>query len=311
MATILITGGTGMIGRELVNLLTDRGHAIIIATRNPKREASNQQGVSFARWDIKAQTIEAFAIEKADYIIHLAGAGVADKRWSKKRKKEIVESRTQSSALLVNALKTYKHTVKAVVSASAIGWYGPDPAVPNPHPFEENANPNEDFLGETCRLWEESISPVEQLGIRLVKLRTGIVLSDTGGALKEFLKPLRFGIAAILGSGKQIVSWIHVDDLCRIYLKAIDDEQMSGAYNAVAPKPVSNKTLTLDLAKAVKNKFFIPMYVPSFVLKMALGEMSIEVLKSATVSANKIRSAGFNFVYPTIEAAINQLVKKK
>ena len=138
-------------------------------------------------------------------------------------------------------------------------------------------------------------------------LRTGIVLSKEGGAFNEFIKPLRFGIAAILGSGKQIISWIHIDDICRIYLQAIEDENMQGIYNAVAPKPISNKTLTLQLAKAVKKTFYIAIYVPSFVLKLILGEMSIEVLKSTTVSAGKIRDAGFNFIYPSIDAAINEL----
>ena len=130
------------------------------------------------------------------------------------------------------------------------------------------------------------------------------MLSKNGGALREFIKPLRFGIAAILGNGKQMISWIHIDDLCRIYVQAIEDENMSGVYNAVAPKPVSNKTLTLELGKAVKGKFYIPMHVPSAVLKLVLGEMSIEVLKSTTVSAGKIRDARFQFIYPSIESAI-------
>ena len=146
---------------------------------------------------------------------------------------------------------------------------------------------------------------------RLVILRTGIVLSKEGGAVKEFLKPLRFGIAAILGNGKQMISWIHIDDLCRLYLGAIEDDNMYGVYNAVAPSVVSNKTFTLQLAKAVKHSFFIPVYVPSAVLKLVLGEMSVEVLKSATVSAAKLKAAGFSFIFPTVEPAINQLMATK
>ena len=312
MPTVLITGGTGMIGKALTALLLEKGYAVIIVTRGKTDQKKlDTTGLSYASWNIANQTIDAAAVQKADHIIHLAGAGVADKRWSNKRKKEIVESRTKSSALLVKALRENTNHVKVVVSASGIGWYGADPAIPNPRPFTETAPADHDFLGETCRLWEESIEPVATMGKRLVKLRTGIVLSTDGGALKEFIKPLRFGIAAILGNGQQIISWIHIDDLCRMYLKAIEDESMEGAYNAVAPKPVSNKELTIDLAKAVKNKFYIALHVPSPLLKMALGEMSIEVLKSATVSAAKIRSAPFNFIYPSIEASFNQLISRQ
>jgi uncharacterized protein (TIGR01777 family) len=311
MSTIIITGGSGLIGTALSSLLSEKGHRVICLSRNPPAGKTTAGKGQYAAWDIAAQTIEPGVMEKADYIIHLAGAGVADKRWTGKRKKEILDSRTQSSALLVKALKETPNQVKAVISSSAIGWYGADPIIPNPHPFVETDAADGAFLGETCRQWEESIDPVEQLGIRLVKLRTGIVLSTEGGALKEFIKPLRAGVAAILGNGKQVISWIHMEDVCRMYLQAIEDDKMHGVYNAVAPKPVSNKTLTENLAIALKGKFYIPVHVPSSFLKLVLGELSIEVLKSSTVSAEKIRRTGFNFIYPTIDAAINQLTTKK
>ena len=173
----------------------------------------------------------------------------------------------------------------------------------------ETDKPADDFLGQTCLLWEQSIEPAEELGIRVCKLRTGIVLSNDGGALAEFKNPIKFGVAGILSSGKQIVSWIHIEDLCRMYIFAMENNNISGSYNAIAPRPVTNKLLTLQLAKAMKGTFFIPMHVPVFVLKLMLGESSIEVLKSTTVSCEKIKNAGFTFLYPSMEAALNNLIK--
>ena len=307
MATVLITGGTGMIGKQLTNMLIVKGYEVIVLTRTlPIASHSNSQ-ISYALWNVEKQTIDQEAIQKADYIIHLAGAGVADKRWSKKRKQEIVDSRTMSSALIVKALNEYPNKVKTVVSASAIGWYGQDTSQSLKHRFTEDAVADKAYLGETCRLWEESIAPVSNLGKRLVRLRTGIVLSKTGGALAEFIKPLKAGIAAILGSGKQVISWIHVNDLCSLFIYALEQEKMEGAYNAVAPHPVTNKQLTLTLAKIMRGSFYIPIYVPAFILKIMLGELSIEVLKSANVSANKTQEAGFDFKFPTIESALSDL----
>lgn len=330
MATIMITGGTGTVGKRLTELLLSKGYSVIIVGRGGSAKESStgkpstssgepaQTKLRYAQWNIETQTIDESAIQQADYIIHLAGAGVADKRWSDARKKEIADSRINSCALIVKALSSIPNKVKGVISASAIGWYGPD----NQHNdegnastgldkrgFTEAANPYPDFLGNTCKAWEDSIAPVKAFGKRLVILRTGIVLSNQGGALVEFKKPLLFKTAAILGSGKQMISWIHVDDLCNQYIYAIENEQMNGVYNAVAPHPVSNQTLTIELAKKICGSFYIPFYVPAFVLKIALGEMSIEVLKSATVSSHKIEAAGFQFQYPAISDALTQLTR--
>ena len=310
MSTILITGGTGLLGSALTKLLLSEGHKVIILTRNPK--PSNQPDIEYAKWDAKSETIDKNAVSSADYIIHLAGAGVADKRWSEDRKKEIVESRTQSSALIIKALQEIPNHVEAVVSASAIGYYGDDEKRgPKKKSFTEEMRPDKEFLGETCRLWEESIEPVQKEGKRLVKLRIGIVLSNDGGALPEFKKPIKFGIAGVLGSGKQVVSWIHIHDVCRMFLFAIQNKNLQGVYNAVAPTPVRNKELTILLAEKMKGRFFVDLHVPAFALKIMLGEMSVEVLKSATVSCEKIRTEGFNFLYPTIEAALENLVNGK
>ena len=311
MQTVLITGGTGLVGKALTTHLTAKGFNVIILGRKLPATNNDHPQISYALWNVKEKTIDVPAIQKADYIIHLAGAGVVDKRWTAAYKKEIQESRTQSSALLVETLQQDPNKVKAVVSASAIGWYGADDEKKNGSAgFVETDNAAPGFLGDTCKLWEASIEPVQQLGKRLVKLRTGIVLSYDDGALAEFKKPIRLGIAAILGDGKQIVSWIHIDDLCRMYIAALQNEQFNGVYNAVAPAPVSNQTLTLELAKQMKGKFFIPLHVPAFVLKIMLGESSVEILKSSTVSCKKIQSAGFDFLYPEIGIALEQLCKK-
>jgi uncharacterized protein len=309
MATVLITGGTGLIGKELTKKLQGKGYEVVILTRKlPATDPLAKNEISYAAWDIKKQIIDIAALQKADYIIHLAGAGVVDKKWTTAYKKEIQDSRTKSSGLIIDTLKNYSNKVKAVVSASAIGWYGPD-TIPVKAFVETDAADNS-FLGDTCRLWEESIEPVKLLNKRLVTLRTGIVLSNEGGALVEFKKPLQFGVASILGNGKQVVSWIHINDLCNLYIDAIENENLHGVYNAVAPTPVSNAILTLELAKKMRGKFFIRAHVPAFVLKLMLGDRSIEVLKSATVSCEKIKKAGFNFLYPSIELALAELCKK-
>ena len=316
MSTIVITGGSGLIGTALMNHLTERGHEVIILTRGiggnkigKALVSKTDTKVTYACWDIDKNFIEPGVIEKADYIIHLAGAGVADKRWSAKRKKEIVESRTKSGALIVKALHETKHKVKGLICASGIGWYGPDQ---DPHrAFIETDPPDPAFLGETCRQWEESTSGLNDINIRRVVFRIGLVFSKEGGALTEFKKPVKYGIAAILGNGRQVVSWIHVDDLCRLILHAIEKDALNGIYNVVSPQPVTNKNLTIQLAQKMRDKFFIPIYVPVFVLKIMVGEMSIEVLKSTTVSSKKIKETGFTFLYPTLEAAIPALFATK
>ncbi len=308
MQTIVITGGTGLVGKSLTNALLDRGYLIIILSRN-KNAKESSKNLRYARWNVKKQEIDVEALQEADHIIHLAGAGVVDKKWTDVYKKEIRESRTESSKLIINALKNNANKVQTVVSASAIGWYGADTEPIKP--FVETDPSDNSFLGQTCKLWEQSIEPVTALGKRLVKLRIGIVLSNDGGALPEFKKPMRLGTAAILGSGKQMVSWIHIDDLCRIFITAIENKSMQGSYNAVASKPITNKELTLTLAKAMKSNFYIPVYVPAFVLKIMMGQRSIEVLKSTTVSCKKILATGFEFEFNDIDAAVYNLVKVK
>lgn len=305
METIVITGGTGMIGTALSGLLMSQGYRVIILTRKPRKQVREQIG--YALWDVKNGTIDERTIASADHIIHIAGAGVAEKRWTDSRKKEIISSRTDSSRLLIRAMNEIPNRVQTVVSASAIGWYGPD-AKESRSAFVETDPPATDFLGETCRLWEESIRPVSLMGKRLVILRTPIVLSNKGGAFPELTKTLQGGIASVMGDGKQIMSWVHLEDICRMYLFAIQNKNMEGTYNAAAPEHISNKDFIIRAAK-IKDKPFIPVHVPVFALKLLLGEMSVEVLKSTTVDDSKIRNAGFKFIYPGVDAALNELMR--
>ena len=306
MQTVLISGGTGMVGRQLTKHLLKKGYQVIILTRKIPFLKDANPNISYALWNVADQTIDSEAVQKASCLIHLAGAGVVDKKWTKVYKDEIANSRTQSSALIIKALSNHTHSIKTIISASAIGWYGEDPS-PNAKGFVEIDLAAKGFLGETCEKWEQSIEPVEKIGIRLVKLRIGIVLSNDGGALAEFKKPIQFGVAGILGTGNQMISWIHIDDLCRLFIEGIENEQLAGTYNAVAPLPVSNKELTIELAHQIKGKFYIPLHVPKFILKIMMGERSIEILKSTTVNCEKIKKTGFTFLYPSIEAALHQL----
>ncbi len=306
MQTVIITGGTGMIGQALAKQFIANGYEVIILSRSPKR--SSRLHLSYAKWDIEKGEIDLDALAKANIIVHLAGEGVADKRWTVKRKQAIVDSRVQSGNLLVKALSENKHQVKTFIAASAIGWYGPDTAASLENGFVESDTPDNSYLGNTCQLWEQSTAAVATMGIRLVTLRIGIVFNKKGGALAEFLKPAKFALATILGNGKQIVSWIHHQDLCKMIQYAIETPAIEGVYNAVAPDTVTNKKLVLTIAKNTYPIYF-PSFVPGFLLKIILGEMSIEVLKSTNVSAQKIQAAGFVFDFPNVEEAIIDLIK--
>jgi uncharacterized protein (TIGR01777 family) len=304
MKTIIITGGTGLVGGYLSRMLAEQGYQVIILTRTPAKAKATHPNIRFAKWDVETGYIDPSAWAQADAVVHLAGAGVVAKPWTTAYKKEIIDSRVRSGALIVEAAKTLENKITTVVSASAIGYYGADNGN---GPFVETDPADDHFLGETCRQWEQAIQPVQALGKRLVICRIGIVLANEGGALAEFKKPLKFRVGGILGNGQQTVSWIHIEDLCRIFNAALSDTEMQGVYNAVAPSPVSNKELTIALAKAMYGNGFVTLPVPSFVLKLMLGKRSIEVLKSTTVSAQKLVEHGFQFEYPTIEKAMQQL----
>jgi uncharacterized protein len=302
---ILITGGTGLVGKALSQHLIQQGYTVTILTRS--KPATALAGVQYALWNVEKNQIDTDAVCKAFAIVHLAGAGVVDKRWSATYKEKIRRSRTDSGDLLCRTLANNTHQCQIFVAASAIGWYGADGTHTPDGGFVESAAPATDFLGSTCQQWEASVAPISQLGIRLVHYRIGIVLSTNGGALVEFLKPLRMGVAAILGSGNQVVSWVHIADICQLISYAIL-HPISGTYNAVAPAPVSNKQLTLTLAKITNGKWYLPFKVPAWLLGIVMGESSIEVLKSCTVSSKKIKASGYTFQYPEIAGALRHLM---
>ena len=303
MTTIGITGGTGFVGKHLSKLLLSKGYELIIFTRHPK--PADKQNLTYAAWDPEKGTCDTLALQKLDAAIHLAGAGIADKRWTDTRKQEIVNSRVEGTKFLVSMLRQHAPNCTTLISASAIGYYGPDrDGTP---PFKETNVYFNDFLGNTCYKWEHEAVAARDF-LRTIIFRFGIVLGAESGAFPQFAKPQSFGIVPILGSGRQIVSWIEVDDLARMLIHALEHQDINGIYNAVAPNPVTHKTLMKTIAR-IKGGIKIPIPVPSFALKIALGEMSEEVLKSCTVSAQKIQATGFTFQYGTIDKAIKAILK--
>jgi uncharacterized protein (TIGR01777 family) len=302
---VLIAGGTGTIGKSLVPELIKAGYRLVLLTRKKKVPADTEQ-CCYRYWNPTGEAMDSNLLEGVHTIINLAGSGVMDQRWTSAFKKEILQSRVRTAEWLIAGLNKHSHQVQTWINASAIGWYGPDR---EPHqPFVETDAPYPDFLGNTCVAWENSTNIVESMGIRVAKLRIGIVLSPHGGAFAEFVKPLRFRVAPILGSGSQMISWIHANDLSRIIIHLMEHRNLNGIFNAVAPHPVTNRQLMLTLANMMYGKVFIPINVPAFALKIMLGESSIEILKSTTVSADKILKTGFEFQFQKLEAAIPSLI---
>ncbi|MTI24159.1 TIGR01777 family oxidoreductase [Fulvivirga kasyanovii] len=298
---VLITGGTGLVGSRLTALLQEKGYGVRYLSRSPGKV----NDVEAFAWDVTKQTIDTRAFDDVSYVIHLAGAGVADQKWTDERKKVILASRTRSTALLKDTLRDHPNQVKAVISASAIGYYGFD----NGDRWQkEGSRFGDDFLATVTKAWEAEADLIADLNIRVVKIRVGVVLSDRGGALKEIGKPVKFGLGAPLGSGDQYMSWIHIDDLCNIFIHAMENENINGPYNGVAPHPVTNRELTKSIARVMGKPFFLPA-VPGFALKLVLGQMAGMLLGSSRVSSEKIESEGFKFKFPEIKEALHDLLK--
>lgn len=294
---VLITGGTGLIGTRLAELLIDAGYEVALLSR--------QTGPSHYhtfRWDPRHDTLDPAAIRYADYIVNLAGSSVSDGKWTDERKREILESRLDGTRLLAKELAKGEHHVRAFLSASAIGIYGDsgDKLVNEETPPN---TPPDDFLADVSRKWEQAAHEVEALGIRTIVVRIGIVLSTEGGALPQMARPVKLMAGAALGSGKQFMSWIHLDDLCRLLIQMLDEPQWQGTYNAVSPNPVTNQTFTETLADVMHRPLVLPK-VPAFALNLMMGEMSEIVLASQRVSAEKVLKQGFTFEYPNLKGAL-------
>jgi uncharacterized protein len=297
---VLITGGTGLIGQQLANLLRQQGYTVSLLSR----EKRPQPQATVYQWDAREQ-LDPEALAGADHVVHLAGAGVADERWTPARKQLILESRTLSTRLLAQQLAQVPHRVRTFVGASAIGLYGLDTG---DRWVDEASAPGTDFLAQVVRDWEAETDQVAALGIRTVKVRIGIVLSQRGGALEKMAQPIRLFTGAPLASGRQWMSWIHVADLCRLLLAAIQNPAMQGAYNGVGPHPATNEAMTRAIADQL-HRPVLPVNVPKFALELLLGQMAAIVTGGNRVSAQKVAQTGFSFQHPDLAGALADLLK--
>ncbi|MES2800561.1 MAG: TIGR01777 family oxidoreductase [Bacteroidota bacterium] len=300
MKTILITGGSGLIGSQLTKLLTMKGFQVRWLTRKINPLETTPQFV----WDWKNKSIDTDAFLGVDAIIHLAGASINGKRWTSQVKQDIYDSRVVATQFLFESLAKEKHQVKTIVAGSAVGYYG---AVTVDKIFFEDDAAGTDFLAKTCNDWEQTSEQFSSLGIRTVIIRTGIVLSKESETFKKIAAPIRFGMGSGLGSGKQIFPWIHLADLCGIMLKSLDDESMQGAYNAVAPESITNLALMKELAKAMKKPFFMPK-IPSFIIKLLFGELADALLNGSKISAEKVIKSGYKFQFSNFQEATKSFI---
>lgn len=300
---ILITGGTGLVGTILTDFLLEKGYQVVFLSRT---EGITKKGIQKYKWNLNEKYIDEKAFEGITDIIHLAGTSVGAKRWSKKHKKDIYESRVNATQLLFEKVKKLNLSLKSFVCASAIGIYGmsSDDTL-----FTENSEYANDFLAKVTVDWEKEMDKFSQIETRVVKLRIGLVLSNQGGALLQLIEPIKWGVGATLGSGKQYMSWIHINDLAKMFVCCLEDNFYQGAYNAVASKPVTNLEMTKAIATVINKPLFLPS-VPTFVLKIMIGEMADLVVKGLNISNQKIKNQGFTFEHDDLEKTLIHLLKK-
>lgn len=301
MSTVLITGGTGLIGQHLSALLIKKGYKIRILTRNINQDTNT--AIEYFYWKPEEETIDLDAFKNVKAIIHLAGEPIANKRWTIFQKKKIIDSRVQTAALLFKSIFDNNLSIESFISASGVGYYDSSNFLKKQ---VESNSPGNDFLAKTCVLWENAANQFSKIGIRTVKLRTGVVLTPEGGVLKKFNKIINLNIGSTLGSGQQKMAWIHIEDLCHLYLKAVEDTKIEGSYNACAPEVVTNHTFTKVLAASQNKTLWVPS-TPSWVLKIIFGEMSDLLLLGSSINSEKIQKRGFQFQYPSLDKALSNL----
>ncbi len=297
---VLISGGSGLIGKEISKQLIAKNHEVVWLSRHP---GSNSLNIKEYHWDTDKGTMDKDALEGVDTIINMAGAPISE-RWTPAYKSEIIRSRVDSIRLLFTVIQKNKFPVKSFISASAVGYYPHD----YHREFTEDSPPGKDFLSLVCQKWEQEVKHFKSLDIRTARCRIGIVLSELGGALPEIAKPIKYGVGAPLGSGKQWMPWIHLKDVAGIFVFIAENENLSGVYNAVGPYNVTNAELTKATAFVLNKPLFLPK-VPKFMLKLALGDMHQMVVNSNKASNKKISDAGFQYQHNQLESALEDLLK--
>lgn len=294
---VLITGATGMIGKKLVPALIEKGYKISMLSRSARPLPNTRVFL----WNVENQTIDIGCFEGVTAIIHLAGENIASKRWTPKRKQQILDSRVQSTKLLYKGLASCSHTVSTLISASAVGFYGNR----GDEVLTEISNPGDDFLANCCIQWEAAVDEGTHQNLRIVKLRTGFILDKATGGLPLMALPVKLFLGAPLGSGRQWIPWIHLHDMVNLYIHALENS-MQGVFNATAPAPVTNKTFTKSIAHVLQRPVW-PVHVPAALIKGIMGEMSAVALSSTNTSAQKVLNTGFNFKYNQLQDALTEI----
>lgn len=297
---VLITGSTGLVGKELGKKLVMSGHSLVVLVRNPNKAKLNLPfPAEIYKWDGSSDMPPTEAFNGVEAVIHLAGESIASSRWTSNKKKKLSESRILSTRSITKAIKS-SPSVKTYISASAIGIYGNR----GDEILKESDSHGGGFLSDLCKSWEQETENISG-NVRVVNLRIGVVLSRQGGALQKLIPLFSLGLGGVIANGKQWMSWIHIEDLVGICQFALEDSATKGIYNAVAPRPVTNREFSNVLADSLGSSLFFP--VPSLAMKIALGEMSTIVLSSQRVDSQKIESTGFNFTYPALKDALDEI----